>query len=70
MARGGIHVGSTPQRASWLDRYYQKYLLQDDSASFVANVASYYTVPVLEQLVDSGARITAPRCSVGDRFPW
>lgn len=51
-------MGSTPQRASWLDRYYQKYLLQEDSASFVANVASYYTVPVLERLVDSGARTT------------
>jgi tetratricopeptide (TPR) repeat protein len=45
-------------RIPLLDRLYQQYLLNEDSADFVTSVSSHYTIGTLERLAVYGARIT------------
>ena len=45
-------------RIPLMDKLYQQYLLDEDSAEFVASTAEYYTLGTLERLAVYGGRVT------------
>jgi len=53
-------VPDKPSRSSspLLHKFYQQYLLHEDSASFIKLVSRHYTVGTLERLVRNGSRVS------------
>jgi tetratricopeptide (TPR) repeat protein len=46
------------ERTPLLDRFYSRYLNDEDSASFIAHVSSAYTIGSLERLAEGGSRVS------------
>lgn len=46
------------ERSPVLDRFYSRYLNNEDSASFIANVSGAYTIGTLERLALGGSRVS------------
>lgn len=48
----------SPNSSPALDSYYLKYLKTEDSAGFISQVASRYSIPSLHRLIERGQRVT------------
>jgi len=51
-------VSAAPAKAPLLDAFYQRYLTDETSARFVAEVSRHYTLGTLARLAAGGSRIT------------